>query len=231
MGIGHSTWYSVRVSLIIHYEKLPNGIFLIIAFCFLHPAFLSYTASAIVVTLFLVLYCTPRYGQTNILVYTGICSIIGSFTWLTELYTIVHRLLHLSDKIIISQVMSVKAIGIVIKLTIEGASQAFHFQTWVFTMFSVTCIIVQLNYLNMDYYGQSVSSIASELCGFITILSGTTILHSTREPDPPVIADLYTPLSPKVSWYIQGNSEPWKQKEEDVSPLNLIAIILQDHFK
>ncbi|KAL5174094.1 putative magnesium transporter NIPA7 [Glycine soja] len=239
MGIGHSTWYSVRVSLIIHYEKLPNGIFLIIAFCFLHPAFLSYTASAIVVTLFLVLYCTPRYGQTNILVYTGICSIIGSFT-----------------------VMSVKAIGIVIKLTIEGASQAFHFQTWVFTMFSVTCIIVQLNYLNMaldnfntavvsptyyalftsftllasaimfkDYYGQSVSSIASELCGFITILSGTTILHSTREPDPPVIADLYTPLSPKVSWYIQGNSEPWKQKEEDVSPLNLIAIILQDHFK
>ena len=80
MGIGHSTWYSVRVSLIIHYEKLPNGIFLIIAFCFLHPAFLSYTASAIVVTLFLVLYCTPRYGQTNILVYTGICSIIGSFT-------------------------------------------------------------------------------------------------------------------------------------------------------
>ncbi|KAH1235476.1 putative magnesium transporter NIPA4 [Glycine max] len=92
----------------------------------IQPAFLSYTASAIVVTLFLVLYCTPRYGQTNILVYTGICSIIGSFT-----------------------VMSVKAIGIVIKLTIEGASQAFHFQTWVFTMFSVTCIIVQLNYLNM----------------------------------------------------------------------------------
>uniref|UniRef100_A0A0R0JYJ2 Probable magnesium transporter n=1 Tax=Glycine max TaxID=3847 RepID=A0A0R0JYJ2_SOYBN len=204
----------------------------------IQPAFLSYTASAIAVTLFLVLYCAPRHGQTNILVYTGICSIVGSLT-----------------------VMSVKAVGIAIKLTLEGANQAFHFQAWVFAMVSVTCIIVQLNYLNMaldnfntavvspiyyalftsftilasaimfkDYSGQSISSIASELCGFITILSGTTILHSTREPDPPVVADLYTPLSPKVSWYIQGNSEPWKQ-EEDVSPLNLIAIIRQDHFK
>ncbi|KAL2614328.1 hypothetical protein AAZV13_08G003500 [Glycine max] len=193
MGIGHSTWYSVRVSLIIHYEKLPNGIFLIIAFCFLHPAFLSYTASAIVVTLFLVLYCTPRYGQTNILVYTGICSIIGSFTALDNFNTAV-------------------------------VSPTYYA---LFTSFTLLASAIMFK----DYYGQSVSSIASELCGFITILSGTTILHSTREPDPPVIADLYTPLSPKVSWYIQGNSEPWKQKEEDVSPLNLIAIIRQDHFK
>ncbi|KAL5188642.1 putative magnesium transporter NIPA7 [Glycine soja] len=162
----------------------------------IQPAFLSYTASAIAVTLFLVLYCAPRHGQTNILVYTGICSIVGSLT-----------------------VMSVKAVGIAIKLTLEGANQAFHFQAWVFAMVSVTCIIVQLNYLNMaldnfntavvspiyyalftsftilasaimfkDYSGQSISSIASELCGFITILSGTTILHSTREPDPPVVA-------------------------------------------
>ncbi|KAJ1405011.1 Magnesium transporter NIPA [Sesbania bispinosa] len=161
------------------------------------PAFLLYTASAIAVTLFLVLYCAPRYGQTNILVYTGICSVIGSLT-----------------------VMSVKAIGIAIKLTLEGANQFFYLQTWIFTMVAITCIIVQLNYLNMaldnfntavvspiyyalftaftilasaimfkDYSGQSISSIASELCGFITVLSGTTVLHSTREPDPPVITD------------------------------------------
>lgn len=205
----------------------------------IQPAFVSYTASAIAVTLFLVLYCAPRCGQTNIMVYTGICSIVGSLT-----------------------VMSVKAIGIAIKLTLEGANQAFYFQTWIFTMVAVSCIIVQLNYLNMaldnfnttvvspiyyalftsftilasaimfkDYYGQSISNIVSELCGFITILSGTTILHSTREPEPPAISDLYTPLSPKVSWYIQGNNEPWKQKEEDVSPFNLITVIRQDHFK
>ncbi|CAJ2676770.1 unnamed protein product [Trifolium pratense] len=204
----------------------------------IQPAFLMYTASAIAITLFLVLYCAPRYGQTNILVYIGICSIIGSLT-----------------------VMSVKAIGIAIKLTLEGANQIFYFQTWIFTMVAITCIIVQLNYLNMaldnfntavvspiyyalftaftilasaimfkDYSGQSIGSVVSELCGFVTILSGTILLHSTREPDPQDNIDLCTPLSPSVSWYI-GNNESRKHKEEDVSPFNLIAIIRQDHFK
>lgn len=45
--------------------------------------------------------------------------------------------------------MSVKAIGIAIKLTFEGANQFFYFQTWVFTMVAITCVIAQLNYLNM----------------------------------------------------------------------------------
>ncbi|KAF7840171.1 putative magnesium transporter NIPA6 [Senna tora] len=203
------------------------------------PAFLLYTASAVAVALLLILYCAPLYGQTNIFIYIGICSLMGSLT-----------------------VMSVKAIGTAIKLTLEGINQAIYFQTWIFAMVAITCIIIQLNYLNMaldtfntavvspiyyalftsftilasaimfkDYYGQSASSIASELCGFITVLSGTTVLQGTREPDPLINADLYTPLSPKVSWYFQGNGEPWKQKEEDGAPFNIITIIRQDHFK
>ncbi|GAB4836114.1 hypothetical protein Ancab_001031 [Ancistrocladus abbreviatus] len=202
------------------------------------PAFLLYTASAIAVALVLILYCGPRYGQTNIMVYIGICSIIGSLT-----------------------VMSIKAVGIAIKLTLEGTNQAKYFQTWVFAMVAVTCIIIQLNYLNMaldtfntavvspiyyalftsftifasaimfkDYSGQSASSIASELCGLITVLSGTTILHSTREPDQPFITDLYTPLSPKVSWHLQSNGELWKQKDEDGQSPNFITVVRQDYF-
>ncbi|XP_019432409.1 PREDICTED: probable magnesium transporter NIPA6 isoform X2 [Lupinus angustifolius] len=205
----------------------------------IQPAFLSYTASAIAVVLILVLYFAPRYGQTNILVYIGICSLVGSLT-----------------------VMSVKAIGIAIKLSFEGANQTFYFQTWIFAVVGITCIVVQLNYLNMaldnfntavvspiyyalftaftilasaimfkDYYGQSISSIISALCGFITVLSGTLVLHNTREPDPQSNADSYTPLSPGVSWYIQGNNESRKQKEEDGPPFNLITIMKPDHFK
>ncbi|XP_022739232.1 probable magnesium transporter NIPA6 isoform X4 [Durio zibethinus] len=159
------------------------------------PAFLLYTASAVATALVLIFYCAPRYGQTNIMVYIGICSVIGSLT-----------------------VMSIKAIGIAIKLTLEGTNQAKYFQTWIFAMVAITCIITQLNYLNMaldtfnttivspiyyalftsftilasaimfkDYSGQSASNIASELCGFITVLSGTTVLHSTRDPDTPLI--------------------------------------------
>uniref|UniRef100_A0A6N2LN21 Probable magnesium transporter n=1 Tax=Salix viminalis TaxID=40686 RepID=A0A6N2LN21_SALVM len=154
----------------------------------IQPAFLMYTASAAAIALVLILYFSPRYGQTNILVYIGICSVIGSLT-----------------------VMSIKAIGIAIKLSLEGTNQAKYFQTWIFAMVAITCIITQLNYLNMaldtfntaivspiyyagftsftilasaimfkDYSGQSASSIASELCGFVTVLSGTFILHSTE---------------------------------------------------
>ncbi len=47
------------------------------------------------------------------------------------------------------QVMSIKAIGIAIELTIEGTNQAKYFATWVFAMVAITCIITQLNYLNM----------------------------------------------------------------------------------
>ncbi|RVW96564.1 putative magnesium transporter NIPA7 [Vitis vinifera] len=35
-----------------------------------------------------------------------------------------------------------------------------------------------------DWSGQNASSIASEICGFITVLSGTIILHATREQEP-----------------------------------------------
>ncbi|KAJ6948971.1 hypothetical protein NC651_003089 [Populus alba x Populus x berolinensis] len=77
----------------------------------IQPAFLLYTASVVAISLVLILYFSPRYGQTNILVYIGICSVIGSLT-----------------------VMSIKAIGIAIKLTIEGINQAKYFQTWIFAM-------------------------------------------------------------------------------------------------
>lgn len=201
------------------------------------PAFLLYAAATVAVTLVLMLHCSPRYGNTNIMVYLGICSLIGSLT-----------------------VMSIKAIGIAIKLTIEGINQAVYFQTWVFAMVAISCIITQLIYLNKaldtfntavvspiyyamfttltilasaimfkDWSGQSASSIASELCGFITILSGTIVLHSTREPDQPSNPD-YTPLSPKIFWHVQGNGETGKHKEDDLLAPEFVTVVRQDYF-
>lgn len=90
------------------------------------------------------------------MVYLGICSLIGSLTVCTHYMVFAYRnqsvgydyifLMHwwLFDK----QVMSIKAIGISIKLTIEGINQAGYFQTWVFAMVAVSCIVTQLIYLN-----------------------------------------------------------------------------------
>ncbi|KAI4311602.1 hypothetical protein MLD38_036485 [Melastoma candidum] len=102
-----------------------------------------------------------------------------------------------------------------IKLTLEGISQVYHPQTWLFVTVEAVSVITQLNYLNKaldtfsaamvspvyyvmfttltvvasaimfkDWSGQTASSLASELCGFITVLSGTVILHATREQEP-----------------------------------------------
>ncbi|MBA0739144.1 hypothetical protein Gogos_012440, partial [Gossypium gossypioides] len=157
------------------------------------PAFLVYVAATLSAVLALVLHFEPHYGQTNILVYLGICSLMGSLT-----------------------VVSIKAIGIAIKLTLDGMSQIAYPQTWFFLTVAVICVITQLIYLNKaldtfnatlvspvyyvmfttltiiasvimfkDWSGQNAGNIASEICGFITVLSGTIILHVTREQEPP----------------------------------------------
>lgn len=202
------------------------------------PAFLIYTALAIAVVLVLVLFCESRYGQTNMMIYIGVCSINGSLT-----------------------VMSIKAIGIAIKLTFEGSSQVAHFQTWVFVMVAVSCIITQLNYLNKaldtfntsvvspiyyamftsftilasaimfkDWSGQNASDIISVLCGFGTVLLGVAVLHNTREPPPPP-SDLYTSLSPQFSWLVHANGEIWKPTDNDELHHEFIGVIRPDYFK
>ncbi|CAA0816789.1 Probable magnesium transporter NIPA6, partial [Striga hermonthica] len=110
---------------------------------------------------------------------------------------------------IIMKVVSIKAIGIAIKLTLEGINQFGYVQTWFFLSVAVICVITQLNYLNkaLDTFNAAIvspiyyvmfttltiiasaimfknlSSITSEICGFITVLSGTIILHITREEE------------------------------------------------
>ncbi|XP_050146136.1 probable magnesium transporter NIPA6 isoform X1 [Malus sylvestris] len=184
-------------------------------------AFLVYVVATISLVLVLVLHFEPQYGQTNILVYLGICSLMGSLTaWLCT-------------SVVLLQVLSIKAIGIAIKLTLEGVSQIAYPQTWFFLTVAIICVVTQLNYLNKaldtfnaaivapvyyvmfttltiiasvimfkDWSGQNVSSIASEICGFITVLSGTIILHATRDQEP----SAPQPQAGTVTWYIRGDS-------------------------
>jgi len=44
--------------------------------------------------------------------------------------------------------MSVKALGIALKLTFSGMNQLIYPQTWLFTIVVVACIVTQMNYLN-----------------------------------------------------------------------------------
>ncbi|KAH9692130.1 putative magnesium transporter NIPA4 [Citrus sinensis] len=151
--------------------------------------FLLYAALVLVAVFVLVVQFIPEYGQTHVMVYIGVCSLVGSLS-----------------------VMSVKALGIALKLTFEGMNQLIYPQTWIFTMIVLVCVITQMNYLNKaldtfntavvspiyyvmftsltilasvimfkDWDRQNPTQIVTEICGFVTILSGTFLLHKTKD--------------------------------------------------
>ncbi|KAF5731813.1 magnesium transporter NIPA2-like isoform X1 [Tripterygium wilfordii] len=153
------------------------------------PGFLLYAAVVITTVFILIFHIIPEYGQTHIMVYIGVCSLVGSLS-----------------------VMSVKALGIALKLTFSGMNQLIYPQTWVFTVVVITCVLTQMNYLNKaldtfntavvspiyyvmfttltilasiimfkDWDRQNPTQIVTEMCGFVTILSGTFLLHKTKD--------------------------------------------------
>uniref|UniRef100_A0ACD5ZAM3 Uncharacterized protein n=1 Tax=Avena sativa TaxID=4498 RepID=A0ACD5ZAM3_AVESA len=122
------------------------------------PAFVCYVAVVLALVVVLLFKFVPLYGQTHVMVYIGVCSLVGSVS-----------------------VMSVKALGIALKLTFSGTNQLVYPQTWAFTMVVITCIITQMNYLNKDWDRQNPTQIVTEMCGFVTILSGTFLLHKTKD--------------------------------------------------
>ncbi|XP_020252815.1 probable magnesium transporter NIPA1 isoform X2 [Asparagus officinalis] len=155
----------------------------------IEPGFIVYSCVVVLLVIILIFRYVPRYGQTHMLVYIGICSLMGSIT-----------------------VMSVKALGIALKLSFEGSNQFKYVQTWFFSFVVVICCLTQMNYLNKaldtfntavispvyyvmftsftifasvimfkDWASQNATQIVSELCGFVTILSGTFLLHKTKD--------------------------------------------------
>ncbi|ONI14050.1 hypothetical protein PRUPE_4G259000 [Prunus persica] len=84
-----------------------------------------------------VFHFAPQCGHTNVLVFTGICSLMGSLS-----------------------VMSVKALGTALKLTFEGKNQLIYPETWFFMLVVATCVITQMNYLNkaLDTFNTAVVS-------------------------------------------------------------------------
>ncbi|ONI14044.1 hypothetical protein PRUPE_4G259000 [Prunus persica] len=189
-----------------------------------------------------VFHFAPQCGHTNVLVFTGICSLMGSLS-----------------------VMSVKALGTALKLTFEGKNQLIYPETWFFMLVVATCVITQMNYLNKaldtfntavvspiyyvmfttlaiiasvimfkDWDDQSGGAILSEICGFIVVLCGTILLHSTKEFErsSSFRGGSYMPVSPSLSARLcsGGNGELEKHEEEDGSPSEEICLRRQELY-
>ncbi|XP_056254292.1 magnesium transporter NIPA4 [Seriola aureovittata] len=155
----------------------------------LEPGFLVYVSVVLVLCAVLVLYFSPRFGRSNILVYIGICSLLGAFT-----------------------VSSVKGLAIAINTVSYDISVLASPLTWILLFTLIVSIVTQVNYLNKSldtfntllvypiYYvlftsvvlstsiilfqewrGMSAVDVVTTLGAFVVIVVGVAMLHLFKE--------------------------------------------------
>lgn len=172
--------------------KLPQpGDEFLTPLLFIIPGFLAYASILLAVCLVLIFFLAPRYGQTNILIYLTICSVIGAFS-----------------------VSSVKGLGIAIKGFFAHWPVLKDPLTWILVLTLVASITTQINYLNKaldifntsmvfpiyyvlfttivittsvilfkEWVTMSVVDIIGTVCGFLTIILGVFLLHAFKDMD------------------------------------------------
>ena len=158
----------------------------------LQPHFMIYVFLAITAVWYLIWKIPQEVQSSNVLVYVAICSLVGSIS-----------------------VVSCKALGMALKLTLEGHNQLWYAQTYFFLIVVAASVMTQMNYLNkaLDLFNtaivtpiyyvmfttltilastimfpevQSPSAMVTELAGFVTIICGTFLLHTTKDVDAPL---------------------------------------------
>ncbi|KAM9183680.1 magnesium transporter NIPA2 isoform 2-T8 [Dugong dugon] len=153
------------------------------------PGFVVFATLVVIVSLILIFVVGPRHGQTNILVYITICSVIGAFS-----------------------VSCVKGLGIAIKELFAGKPVLQHPLAWILLLSLIVCVSTQINYLNraLDIFNTSVvtpiyyvffttsvltcsailfkewqdmpvDDVTGTLSGFFTIIVGIFLLHAFKD--------------------------------------------------
>ncbi|XP_051561895.1 magnesium transporter NIPA2-like isoform X3 [Myxocyprinus asiaticus] len=153
------------------------------------PGFVVFATAVIIVALIFIFAFGPRNGQTNILVYITICSVIGALS-----------------------VSCVKGLGIAIKEAIAGKPVVQNPLAWLLLLSLIACVSTQINYLNkaLDIFNTSLvtpiyyvffttsvlscsailfkewehmgaDDIIGTLSGFVTIIVGIFLLHAFKD--------------------------------------------------
>ncbi|GAB0188423.1 magnesium transporter NIPA3 [Grus japonensis] len=119
------------------------------------PAFVTFAVLLTVVALMLIFIVAPRKGQTNILIYILICSLIGAFS-----------------------VSSVKGLGIAIKQMLERKPVYQHPLVYVLVGILVLSVSTQINYLNkaLDMFNTSLVTPIYYVCFTTTVVTCSVIL-------------------------------------------------------
>uniref|UniRef100_A0A3P8VEX4 NIPA magnesium transporter 2 n=1 Tax=Cynoglossus semilaevis TaxID=244447 RepID=A0A3P8VEX4_CYNSE len=153
------------------------------------PGFFAFASLVVLTALVFIFVVAPRHGQTNILVYITICSVIGALS-----------------------VSCVKGLGIAIKEALSGRNVSRSPLAWLLLLGLLGCVSTQINYLNkaLDIFNTSlvtpiyyvffttsvltcsailfkewehmaVDDIIGTLSGFLTIIVGIFLLHAFKD--------------------------------------------------
>ncbi|XP_020645315.3 magnesium transporter NIPA3 isoform X1 [Pogona vitticeps] len=119
------------------------------------PVFIGFSAIIIVALLVLIFAVAPKLGQTNILVYISICSVIGAFS-----------------------VSSVKGLGIAIKDMLQQRPVFRHPLVYILGMVLVLSVSTQIIYLNksLDVFNTSLVTPIYYVCFTTTVVVCSAIL-------------------------------------------------------
>ncbi|KAK7331459.1 hypothetical protein VNO77_25684 [Canavalia gladiata] len=163
------------------------------------PGFIVYTCLVVVVVAVLILRFVRTHGQRYMVVYIGICSLTGSLTVMgVKAVGIALKLtFEGTNQFVYFQTwfFTVIVIGCCL-MQINYLNKALDtFNTAVvspvyyvmFTAFTIIASVIMFK----EWDSQTATQIATELCGFVTILSGTFLLHKTKDmgnkpPETPV---------------------------------------------
>lgn len=155
------------------------------------PGFIVYISILFVCCLVLIFFLSPRFGQTNILIYLAVCSLLGAFS-----------------------VSSVKGLGIAVKGLLTGLPVYQHPLPWILIPILIISVVTQVNYLNksLDTFNTSLvfpiyyvlfttvvitTSLilfkewvsmspfdgVGAVCGFLIIILGVFMLHAFNNLD------------------------------------------------
>ncbi|XP_029444053.1 magnesium transporter NIPA3 [Rhinatrema bivittatum] len=152
------------------------------------PGFIAFASIVIIICLVLIFAVAPKKGQTNILIYISICSLIGAFS-----------------------VSSVKGLGIAVKDFIHQKPVYKHPLFFILLIMLVLSVSTQITFLNkaLDMFNTSLvtpiyyvffttvvvtcsiilfkewnsmntGDMIGTLCGFLTIITGIFLLHAFK---------------------------------------------------
>ncbi|KAM4796711.1 magnesium transporter NIPA2 [Rhinophrynus dorsalis] len=153
------------------------------------PGFVLFATAVVIASLILIFVVGPRHGQSNILVYISICSVIGALS-----------------------VSCVKGLGIAIKGLFNGEPVLMNPLSWILLLSLIVCVSTQINYLNRaldifntslvtpiyyvffttsvltcsailfkEWQHMSANDMIGTFSGFLTIVVGIFLLHAFKD--------------------------------------------------